>query len=345
MPPSGWQLADGEGVSFAGVPYYVGPWQYLAKLGAVKAAIREITARPNAFILRVPSQLAAVAFPMLRRKQQPYGLEVIADPDSVYRSGSRITLSPFFRFKYVRELKRQCQYASAVSYVTQRALQEKYGSSTKAFVTHYSSVSLSKSNLLQRPRQFEMSGGSPRILTVGSLESLVKGADTLIAAALLCRQAGVGIQLVIVGDGRRRTSIQNRVATELREHVTFLGQLPVRAVLAEMEQADLFVLPSRSEGLPAALIEAMAQGLPCISTNVGGIPELLPPEDLVPPGSAQALASKIVEALTTPGRRDAMSRRNLLKAAEYLEDHLRPRRQQYYRVLKNIIEERISQAT
>src|SRR5690606_2722669 len=107
-----------------------------------------------------------------------------------------------------------------------------------------------------------------------------------------------------------------------------------QAVRDELDQADLFVLASRTEGLPRAVIEAMARGLPCIGTSVGGIPELLPTEDLVPPGDADTLARKISEVSRSPERMAAMSRRNLKKAADYRDDVLRQRRNAFYEIVK-----------
>ena len=79
----------------------------------------------------------------------------------------------------------------------------------------------------------------------------------------------------------------------------------------------------------------MARGLPCISSTVGGIPELLDAEDLVPPGDALALARKIREVITEPGRMDRMSSRNLEKCQQFREDALKQRRLVFYRYLKN----------
>ncbi len=98
----------------------------------------------------------------------------------------------------------------------------------------------------------------------------------------------------------------------------------------ELDRADLFVLPSRQEGLPRAMLEAMARGASLHRVHGGGIPELLPAEDLVPPGDAQALAAKIREVVGDPERMARMSARNLAKAEEYRDEALRERRLAFY---------------
>jgi glycosyltransferase involved in cell wall biosynthesis len=137
----------------------------------------------------------------------------------------------------------------------------------------------------------------------------------------------------MVGGGRIRPRLEVLAHhLGIGERCEFLGQLAQgAAILAELDQADLFVLPSRTEGLPRALIEAMARGLPCIASEVGGIPELLPAEDLVPPGDVAALAAKIREVVWSAARREQMSERNIAVARLYAEDILQPRRAQFYR--------------
>lgn len=116
--------------------------------------------------------------------------------------------------------------------------------------------------------------------------------------------------------------------------VTFAGQLANESQITRaLDNADLFALPSRTEGLPRAMIEAMARGLPCIGSDVGGIPELIPSDSLVPADDAPALAAKIFEVLTDSARMARMSKENLARVAEYSEDVLRDRRQAFYRHL------------
>src|SRR5207302_3928988 len=124
-------------------------------------------------------------------------------------------------------------------------------------------------------------------------------------------------------------------ALGLNGAVQFRGQVvSADAVRAELDRADLFVLPSRQEGLPRAMIEAMARGLPCIGSTVGGSPGLLPVEDLVPPGDASALTRKIHDVLGDPQRMARMSARNLEKAREYRKDVLSERRRVFYEHVK-----------
>jgi len=95
-------------------------------------------------------------------------------------------------------------------------------------------------------------------------------------------------------------------------------------------------LPSFSEGLPRALLEAMACGLPCIGTRVGGIPEVLPQEVLVSPGDVKGLANKINEVLNNPLWMVEMAKRNYEVARGYRSDILQNIRKEFYRTVKKM---------
>ncbi|MGE5757030.1 MAG: glycosyltransferase [Planctomycetaceae bacterium] len=332
-----WKRADGEGVSYAAVPHYLGPWQYLLRARQVKGAVRGAVGPTDAVILRVGSQLAAVMEPTLRRMGHPYGVEVVGDPYAVFAPGSvKHPLRPFFRWWFPRQLRRQCARACATAYVTEAALQRRYPSSPGAFSTHYSSIELPEPAFARLSRPARHDARASTLITVGTLAQIYKAPDVLIDAVCRLVRAGLDLRLEIIGDGKERPGLEARVrALGLGPRIRFLGQLPAgEAVRAELDRADLFVLPSRTEGLPRAMIEAMARALPCIGSTVGGIPELLPPEDLVPPGDAGALARKIREVLGDPGRMSRMSARNLDKARQYGDDLLRERRVAFYRHIK-----------
>ncbi len=347
---SEYRRADGCGVVFIPVPDFVGPWQYLANAARIRRAVRAAVAPSDAVILRVSSHLAGCLEPQLARRGQPFALEVVNDPFDVFAPGAvRYWLRPFFRHWFTRQLQRQCRTAKAVAYVTGRALQARYPSD--GFRAGVSDVEISedaiRSPAVRSSPQLVSAPGDPfRLVTVASLAQMYKAPDVLIRAVADCIQKGWNLTLAIVGDGRHRPELEC-LASRLGvgKAVAFLGQLPAGAAVREqLDRSDLFVLASRCEGLPRAMVEAMARSLPCIGSTVGGIPELLPPEDLVPPGDAASLAARIREVLTSPERMTAMSHRNFKTAWQYRDNILGERRQAFLNHVRQATSEWLADA-
>ncbi len=135
-----------------------------------------------------------------------------------------------------------------------------------------------------------------RILCTGRLVG-AKGQAILILAAALLTQRGRSLQVTLIGDGEDRRALE-RLAGEhrLEMKIVFAGARSHAEVMDELRHSDLFVLPSFAEGVPVALMEAMAVGVPCVSTFIAGIPELIRHEKdglLVPAGSVENLAKAI----------------------------------------------------
>lgn len=330
--PQSHARADGPGVSFADLPDFYGPWQYARVRSRLGAMIRRIVDEHDHFCLRVPCWIGTLVWRELLRRGQPYGVEVVGDPrDSLSRGAVRSVVRPVAQWSAVRALKAQCRNAAAAAYVTREALQRRYPAAPGTFTTHYSSIDLGPEAVADQPRADFTA--AHRLIFVGTLEVLYKAPDVLLRALAMCSRRD--IQLTMVGDGRERPGLE-RLARELgiADRVAFRGMLPAGApVRAALDAADVFVLPSRQEGLPRAMIEAMARGLPCIGSTVGGIPELLPPEDLVPPEASDTLARKIEAFLADPTGLAARSRRNLELSREYLIDTLAVRRGEFYRAI------------
>ncbi|PSB16451.1 glycosyl transferase family 1 [filamentous cyanobacterium Phorm 46] len=333
--PSDGKCADGEGVSFAPVPHYIGPQQDLLRSRQIKRAARNAVGANDAVILRTSSQIADCLEPVLRRADRPYGVEVVADPYDVFAPGSvRHPLSPFFRWLFPRQLRRQCAGACAAAYVTQKSLQQRYPCPN--FSIGVSDVDLPEETLASVPRSPRLESSPLTLIAVGTLAQLYKAPDAAIEAVAICMREGLDIKLIWVGDGKHRSEMEALAAAQgLGDRVCFRGQLTAGdAVRAELDRSDLFIMPSHQEGLPRAMVEAMARALPCIGSTVGGIPELLSPEDLVPPGDAAALASKICEVAIDRDRMAQMSARNLNKAKEYTDEVLREWRIAFYRYVR-----------
>lgn len=340
VEPADRQRADGPGVSFASLPSYSGPWGYLKHSKTIAETIRRELKLEDAVVLRMsPSQIAVCVAGAARTAGQPYAIEVIADPDTVFAPGAlRHPLSPLFRWWLPRQLRHLCGGACAVGYVTREALQRQYPAAPGAFSTSCSDITLTDEAFASEPHRTPPGQNRHRIVFVGTLSQLYKGQDVLIDAVGDCvNRRGLDLLLTMVGDGKYRTSLEAQaVRLGIADRVEFTGHLPAgTAVRDQLDQADLFVLPSRTEGLPKVIIEAMARGLPCIGSNVGGIPELMSPQFMVPPGDVQALSSKMQELLGNPSHMNQAASENLERAREYHNDVLRSRRTALYQHLRD----------
>jgi colanic acid/amylovoran biosynthesis glycosyltransferase len=148
-------------------------------------------------------------------------------------------------------------------------------------------------------------GPARRILCVGRV-CPSKGQAILLEAAALLRDRGLDFELLFLGGGEDLESLREKaVHMGLAGVVTFAGPVGHAQVKEELSRADLFVLPSFAEGIPIALMEAMASGVPAISTFIAGLPELI--EDgksgfLTRPSDATHLAGTIESILR--GRED-----------------------------------------
>jgi glycosyltransferase involved in cell wall biosynthesis len=147
--------------------------------------------------------------------------------------------------------------------------------------------------------------------------SVEKGADVFVEAMarVARRHAGESLKAIIIGDGPERETLRARARSlGLIDNVEWLGSVAGAGRLAAA--FDVFVLSSRSEGTPIALLEAMAAGAPVVATSVGGVPDVVTRVEalLVPPDDPRALAAAIDDSLRHPAaahRRAAAARRRL----------------------------------
>lgn len=148
------------------------------------------------------------------------------------------------------------------------------------------------------PEEFSeapLAAGAADVVFIGEMRDL-KGVDVLIEALGLCASEHK-VTACLVGDGPRLAAYRAQVAAAALDGlVTFAGRLPAAEALS---RGRLLVMPSRAESFPYVVLEAAAAGRPVIATAVGGIPEALPAEQLVPAGDAAALARRILAAIVS----------------------------------------------
>ena len=149
------------------------------------------------------------------------------------------------------------------------------------------------------------------ILCVGRLTP-AKGQRILIDACRQLHQSGRKLQLVLVGAGPDDADLKAAVACYgLNSIVLFTGALNQTEVHAWYSRADAFALASFAEGIPVVLMEAMASGIPCVSTRITGIPELIRDGDdglLVTPSDADELATALARLMDDSPLRQYLAR-------------------------------------
>lgn len=165
------------------------------------------------------------------------------------------------------------------------------------------------------PRKKKASGGALRIVCVGSFEE-VKGHQHLVEACRILREREVEFVCDLIGDGPRREAITEQIkAAHLEKRVIVHGSMKRADVVRMLAAADVKALASvptaegKREGVPVVLMEAMACGLPVISSQLSGIPELVENMHtgiLVPPGDAAGFARALEQLQHDPALRERM---------------------------------------
>jgi glycosyltransferase involved in cell wall biosynthesis len=330
---------EGPGVYIVPIRDVQGLRQWVIRASGVLRQVARECSFPGAYLLRLPGVLGSTAAAVLRKRDQAYAVELVGDPFEVLSGTSGNPLRKAVGLAVRRGVAFDCSSAAAVAYVTRTALQRRYPAAAGAITAAYSSITLSNEWVASSARDYT-NWANPiqtrrpvRAITVCRLNYPYKGVDVLLEAVRDSLDRGLLLQLTVIGDGVLRPALERRARELGLEHmVTFAGQLASGlAIRDRLDQEDVFLLASRTEGLPRALIEAMARALPCVATGVGGVPELLPDADLVPPGRPHAFTDKLLEVVSSGHRLAAMSSVNLEVARNFHVSLLEKRRNDFYR--------------
>lgn len=321
--PTG-KSVTGPGASFVRLGDYRGFRQFLRQLFTIVPMLFRLASRPEPVIAYLPGTLPLMFAIMRLMMGRPIHSLVVADPaDQLSSTSLRHPLRVFARAAFIRLLKFVLCRSCSAMFVTKAYLQSRYpvGPHARTFAT--SDVYIPPDAFALSPRIARPTPRGPKsLIYVAMMAQAYKGHDDLISAFALAKLTFPDIHLKLVGDGPLRGSIEQLVKDfELSESVEFTGKLGHGKPLIEaLDNADLFVMSSRAEGLPRVLVEAMARGLPVVSTNVGGISELLEPQYLVEPDKPRELANLITSVLQNSEELSAMSRKNLTVAQNFRSD-------------------------
>ena len=331
-------LINNSKVSFIELPYYIGPYQYLRVRRQICHIMKKEVGRLNcAYICRVPGQLSKLLISFLKKRKIHFGIEVVGDPWDVFAPGAiKHPLRVYFRYSSYWSLKKIVKSASVVLYVTQQQLQNRYPAYPTAFQIAVSDVQVQDTKL---PKEGKRIQEKPiyTLLAIGSLEQMYKAPDIGLQALLMLKERNIHCRLIWLGEGKYKTDMENlKSKLGINNLCSFVGNVPKEEVYHYLSEADIFLMVSRTEGLPRALIEAMAVGLPCIGTRIGGIPELLSEDVLIPIENAKALCDKIDYMTRHIEFMNAQAKRNHEEAKKYYDSVLQEKRNKFYQHLISI---------
>lgn len=324
----------------AELPHYVGVQGMLKTLPRLLATIDSAVERSDVVMARLPGLMGLLAIAAAWRHRTPVALEVVGDVRDVLEAGTLGRLGTLAARPLQWLTAVAARRASAARYMTRTTLQQRYPVRSGVPSVGFSSVQLPDDWVRPPADVSASSSDAPTILAVGSHEQMYKGHDVLIRAlpGVLVEHPGARLQLV--GKGRMQGDLKE-LAHELdvQGNVDFLGFLSDRSAMRDLlDSATLFCMPSRTEGLPRVLVEAMARGLPGLGSPAGGIPELLPPEYLIPTTDIEAWSREMSRLLHDPAERAAMGRRNALEAATYSVSALEPQVVRWQTIVTDLTE-------
>lgn len=317
--------------SFVPVPDLMSPsGRILNHLSAMQVIDREVR-EADLLVARIPSLTARLAVKRARALKKPCIIECVAcNWDALWNHHWKAKLSAPWYFLAQKMVLRNSTH---VIYVTDDFLQRRYPAKGESIAISNVDIAAPDPAVLQRRLQHIASHNPAerpfRIVTVANVGVPYKGQRDIISVLKSLSERGVEAEYHLVGGGDRTSlhALARRLGVEAR--VIFHGALEHSRVFDVLDQMDIYIQPSRQEGLPRAMIEAMSRGLPCAGAQTGGIPELIPAERIFRPGDFHQL-TKILLKFSDKTTLDADARQNFENAKHYESKYLDARRAAFY---------------
>lgn len=315
-PPSTGSRVRAANVRLAPLPFFPGPRQFYPRLPSMLARLRSWVRQCDVVHLRVPTPAAIFAFRMARARRKPVFLLVVGDyaallPHLPYRGFKKLLFGAYVGFeeRALRHMTRR-----ALTFANGAALREKHErDGARVFETKTTTLALDDIGT----RTDTCTGARVRVLTVSRIDPR-KGLRVLPAAVARLAAAGrdvtldlIGPTIGLIGDQEADAIRQESDRLGVGGRVTLRGPVALDRLMALYREYDIFVLPTRpGEGIPRVLLEAMAGGLPIVTTSVSGISSLIEhgQNGLLNAGSAADVAADVEALISTPALRQRLIR-------------------------------------
>jgi glycosyltransferase involved in cell wall biosynthesis len=299
---------------------------------AVRKELRKVIAGVDGVVVRLPSEHGLEGVAIARELQKPYAVELVGCAlDALWHHGDwrAKVYAPFMAWR----VRRAVRHAPFVNYVTREFLQRRYpaarvrtGISNAEIPTSVAAISdvdlangvVGASVDVPQDGEFGRSATPFTVGMIGAFQNAYKGHESALRAIARSVRSAAGVRLKLVGVGDASRWQKRARELGIGHRVEFEGVLePGAPVFRWLKRLDLYIQPSLTEGLPRALIEAMACGCPALASSAGGIPELLEPACLHRPGDWRRLSEQITAAANDRTWLALQGSRNRLVAATY----------------------------
>ncbi len=268
-------------VRLAALPYFAGPRQFYPQLPAVVWRLAHALRGADVLHCRVPTPAAFPAYLLARMRGMPVFLLVVGDlhgllPTLPYRGIKRMLFALYAAWE---EFGLSVMTARALTFANGRALTEKH-QRPHATVLETKTTTISAGDIVERDDTSV--GAVVRLLCVSRVDPR-KGLSVLPGVLQRLVEAGRDVSVDIIGPAVGRTGEHEQAAIEaaaaaggVGDRLRFIGSLPLDDLMTRYRRYDIFLLPTLpGEGIPRVLLEAMAAGLPIVTTEVAGIPSLV----------------------------------------------------------------------
>lgn len=332
--------AEKEKVRFELFTNVAGGADYFKKRKQIETKLIQEISKHDIIIIRFPATISVFAADYCIKHNIPYVAEVVGcswDANWNYGGIGPKVIAPYSYFK----MKKAVKYACASIYVTEQFLQMRYP--TQASIkANASNVIIKEIEEQALPSRLEKINGNKnsnvvRLGIIGNIGVRYKGFDILLkAVADLPASIKQRIQLDFVGGGNPEYLNSLIQKYKVNSITRIRGKLKAgQEIFDFLDGLDLYVHPSKQEGLPRVVIEAMSRACPIVASSVAGTPELLSKEFLHKPGDAKKLTQDIIKVLDDQELQRQMAKNNFERSKSYLFDVLEARREEFFSKVKS----------
>jgi glycosyltransferase involved in cell wall biosynthesis len=289
--------------------------------------IKNSVLNSDIIIVRLPSAAGIIAYKYAKVYCKPVHIELVACVyDALWNYDWRGKLMAYYKLFQYKRLIRDSKHTL---YVTRKFLQSRYPTNGKSLACSDVELgSMSPEILEWRLGRIALTA-KPYILgTIAALNVPYKGQKDVIKAIGILKKEGILFKYKLVGQGCSSFLIARAKEYDVEDLIEIIGPLPHDQIFDFLDTIDVYIQPSKQEGLPRALVEALSRACPSLGATTAGIPELIKSECIFRAGNVKQIVDKLKEVDKSWMHKHAHV--NFVTAQEYRIEELAKRRRNFY---------------